>query len=135
MLSRGGGLLGSMVADKFWNFIKIIIPRQGEKSTVDERQGRGVFWHFALCKIFNFDQNSTLNHLKHNFEILEQLNHNNDKFMSKRPHKWPGVMGRRGGGLWLNIKEVGFDGRWGGAFSQFSGYKFWDLTKLKKFND
>ena len=29
-----------------------------------------------------------------------------------------------GGGLWLNIKEVGFDGRWGGAFSQFSGYKF-----------
>ena len=38
--------------------------------------------------------------LKHKFQSFEQLNHNNDKIMSKRPHKGPGVVGGRGGGVW-----------------------------------
>ena len=45
--------------------------------------------------------------------------------MSKRPHKGPGVVGGRGGaGLGLSIKEVGPQGRWGGALSQFGDDKF-----------
>ena len=44
--------------------------------------------------------------------------------MSKRPHKGPGVVGGRGGGLRLSSKEVGPEGRWGGAFPHFGGDKF-----------
>ena len=42
------------------------------------------------------------------------------------PHKGPGVVGGRGGGvgLWLSIKEVGPEGRRGGAFFAFCGDKF-----------
>ena len=36
--------------------------------------------------------------LNNNFQTFEQLNHNNDKIMSKRPHKGPGLIGGRGGG-------------------------------------
>ena len=41
--------------------------------------------------------------------------------MSKSPHKGPGVVGGGGGGggLRLSIKEVGLEGRWGGAFFAF----------------
>ena len=48
----------------------------------------------------------------------------------KLPHKGPGAVGERGrglGGRWrlqLSIKEVGCEGRWGGAFSHFGGDKF-----------
>ena len=44
--------------------------------------------------------------------------------MLKRPHKGPGVVERRGAGLWLSIKEVGPEGRSEGALSQFGGDKF-----------
>ena len=36
--------------------------------------------------------------LNNNFQTFEQLNHNNDKIMSKRPHKGPGLIGGREGG-------------------------------------
>ena len=61
--------------------------------------------------------------LNNNFQTFEQLNHNNDKIMSKRPHKGPGVVGGRGPGLRLSIKEVGPEGRSVGALSQFGGDK------------
>ena len=41
----------------------------------------------------------------------------------KRPHKGPGVVGGRGPGLRLSIKEVGPEGRSVGALSQFGGDK------------
>ena len=35
-------------------------------------------------------------------------------------------------GLRLSIKELGPEGRYGGAFSYFDGDKFWDLAKIKQ---
>ena len=39
--------------------------------------------------------------------------------MTKRPHKRGGVI-EGGGGLWLSIKEVGPEGRWGEG-----NFEFW----------
>lgn len=50
--------------------------------------------------------------------MYQQLNHNNNKFMTKRPHKGRGVI-EGGGGLWLNVKEIGPEGRWGEGFFDF----------------
>ena len=82
----GGAVLAVWLVINLQNLSKIEFL---EKCSWQMSSEGKMFLHFCWCQ-----------HLNHKLKIFEQLNHNNDKFMSKRPHEGPGVVGGRGGWGW-----------------------------------